>query len=395
MVSSVVKQTKFNAKHFRQPSHFPTTEAEFSHQFGTEAQCEAWLDRERWPNGFVCPDCGDSGFWIEARQRYKCHNNHWTSLTSGTVMSGTRTPLTTWFYAVWLLCTHKPGVSALQMAAGKTKSPGMMGIWGTLHKLRGEMVVPGREKLNGYVEVDEIYVGGVEHRRGRGAESKALVLVATEVIPWRDEKGKEYLKAGRCRMRVIQNATGATLMGFLVDNIARGSVVSTDSYAGYNRTWMHGFAHETVLASEEDAPLPTLGRVVTNLKRWLEGTHKWAVRKRHLQAYLNEYCFRFNRRSSPWRAFQQLLGLTAHRDIRVTYHGLWKGTYRHPNPAPEGYYDDPQLTLELEPDEDPRPVMARMRARENVITSAQLLLPSVEPLEIGDFEEDSADLLHE
>lgn len=342
-----------------------------------------YLHNVRWPNGFVCPDCGEGGVWYDEREIYKCHNGHWISLTCGTVMHRTRTPLTTWFYCAWMLCTHKPGVSAHQAAERFIDAPGLTGIWGTLHKLRADMTAPGRNKLRGFVEVDEMYVGGEEHgpgRAGRGAVTKALVMVATEVLPWTDEhNGKEYTKAGRCRMRIVPNATAATCLRFLQDNIERGSTVSTDAHSGYNRAWMYGFRHEVTIAHETETPLPTLGRVTTNLTRWLIGTHKWAVTKRHLQAYLNEYCFRFNRRFNPWKGFNQLLGLLGTLNNRVEYRALWSGEYRAINPAPDGTDDYADHQLELF--EDPRPVMKRLRAARGGITAAHVLLPHVEPIE--------------
>lgn len=304
--------------------------------FGTDEKCGKYLSRLRWPDGFVCPTCGETqASWLATRQLYKCANGHQISLTNGTAMHRTRTPLSTWFLAAWLLCTHKPGVSALQLAERKAWAEGYNGVWGTLHKLRAAAIAPDRIKLSGAVEVDEFFVGGTEEgaeHRGRGGESKALVMLAVEVQEWKDSKGKLHTKAGRCRMRVVSNATRETCERFIKANVSRDATVLTDGHGGYNRLPRLGYGHEVTIAKRSDDPLPTTGRVVTNLKRWLLGTHKGAVRRQHLQAYLNEFCFRFNRRSDPWLAFNRLLGLATLKRARPGYRTLWKHTWLHPNP---------------------------------------------------------------
>ncbi len=324
--------TKFQAQR-RERGEFPATDAEFFEQFGTEQQCLDFIVKTRWPHGFVCPKCSNRGRWIATEQVWHCDAGHSVSATCETAMHRTRTPLRTWFYSAWLICTHKPGVSALQMAARKTKSPGYMGVWGTLHKIRDRMDQHKQRKLSGYVEADEMYVGGEERgtgHTGRGAVTKTLVAVAVEVVPWKDDKGVTHARAGRCRMRVIRDAKQTTLEAFIADSVDSGATVSTDAASSYGRVINLGYDHDVTVAKYDDDPLPTLGRVTTNLKRWLIGTHKGAVRKAHLQAYLNEYVFRFNSRFRPWDAFAQLLGLAAKSERSIEYRELFAHVV-HPN----------------------------------------------------------------
>lgn len=330
-------QTKFARKRGR--SAFPTSDDEFFERFATEAACREYIIETRWPNGFECPKCGDGGDWIPSRDFYKCYNGHQISITCDTVMHRTRTPLRFWFYAAWLQCTHKPGVSALQLAERKIHAPGYMGIWGTLHKLRYMENQADTGLLSGYVEVDEMLVGGEEEgvqHRGRGAETKATVAVAVEFEPWQDANGVTRGKAGRCRLRVIDDVKGATMRKFIADTIESGATVHTDGSSSYARLPKMGYEHIVTVARYDADPLPTLGRVSTNLKRWLIGTHKGAVRKAHLQTYLNEFVFRFNSRTRPWDAFGRLLGLTAVTGGTARYRDLWKHDVIYANPSLPG-----------------------------------------------------------
>lgn len=179
--------------------------------------------------------------------------------------------------------------------------------WAMLHRLRSAMVRPGRDRLSGTVEVDETFVGGIKSggKRGRGAPGKAMVLIAVEQ---RVPKG-----FGRCRLRVIQGAEAELIRPFLLDSIEPGSVVITDGHPSYPRAIAADFVHRTITVSTSGTPahvvLPGVHRVASLLKRWLLGTHQGAVEADHLQGYLDEYAFRFNRRRADFRGllFRRLL----------------------------------------------------------------------------------------
>ena len=340
-------------------SNFPTPPCsiiEFSRQFATEEACADYLFNLRYPNGYACIKCGSTQAWSvkEKLGMMICENNHKVSITAGTSLSGTKQRLTTWFYAAWLVATLKPGISAAQFQRqlGLTR---LETAWTMLHKLRSGLFAPDRDELSSickdplytdhWVEVDEILVGGkedgVEHR-GRGAETKALIAVAVEVHSWQglptediDKKRRTRkdgcTRAGRCRMSLIEDSKAVTLTKFIRANIAKGSTIWTDSNQSYNQCEREGYLRRKTIAKTDPDPLPTLGRITTNLKRWLIGTHKGAVQSQHLQAYLNEFVFRFNRRDSPWVAFNKALGLVMLHRSAVEYDGLYKHTWVHPD----------------------------------------------------------------
>jgi transposase-like protein len=217
-------------------------------------------------------------------------------VTAGTIFQDTRTPLTMWFRAMWWVTNPKTGVSAL----GLQRLLGLRSYktaWTWLHKLRRAMVRPGRDRLTGYVEVDETFIGGVHaRRRGRQTETKALVAVAVEL---------EGRRLGRIRLRRIPDASGQSLMAFVQDAIETGSRVHTDGWLGYAPLRRHGYKHHvTFLQGQAKAPsqlMPHVHQVVALLKRWLLGTHHGAATHEHLDYYLDEFTFRFNRRRSRSR----------------------------------------------------------------------------------------------
>jgi transposase-like protein len=217
-------------------------------------------------------------------------------VTAGTIFQDTRTSLKVWFQAMWWVTTQKNGASALglQRVLGLKQ---YQTAWTWLHKLRRAMVRPGRDLLAGRVEVDESYLGGPEEgRRGRQAEKKALIVVAAQ------EDGKGI---GRIRLRRIQNASAENLRAFVQESIELGSVVHTDGWRGYSDLGSKGYVHEvTVLKGRKDPAsklLPRVHQVISLLKRWLLGTHQGAVSHKHLDYYLDEFTFRFNRRRSRSR----------------------------------------------------------------------------------------------
>ena len=287
---------------------FPKTIFEFNQWFPDEESCMKFLIQSRWPDGFVCPRCGfTEHFWKGARGLLQCKQcGYQASPTSGTVMHRSRQPLRLWFQAAYLVTTHTPGMSALQFQR-QIGLKSYQTAFTMLHKLRAAMVRGGRDRISGLVEVDETYVGGERKGpSGRGALGKVIVAGAVDV------KGKS---ANRVRLKVIPNVKGETLLGFVKENIEEGSTVKTDDFRGYSGLWQAGYKH---IAS---ADLVHIHRVFSNLKTWLIGTHH-GVSKQHLQAYLNEYVFRFNRRATPMAAFQTVLGLVKER-LGPTYKGLY------------------------------------------------------------------------
>jgi len=270
---------------------YPRTLIELEHRFGSEEACAAYLTALRWPDGWKCPRCAGSQAWAVRRNRWRCDQCRYEmSVTAGTIFQDSHVPLTIWFQAMWQVTSQKNGMSALGLQRvlgfGSYKT-----AWAMLHKLRRAMVRPGRERLSGSVEADETYLGGLEEGvRGRQTESKALIVVAAE------ENGKGI---GRIRMRHIPDASARSLVGFVEESVEPGSVVHTDGWLGYEPLHGRGYIHQvTFLRGHEKSPselLPRVHRVISLLKRWLLGTHQGAIGQDHLDDYLNEFTFRFNR----------------------------------------------------------------------------------------------------
>jgi transposase-like protein len=276
---------------------FPRDVLEFEARFSTEAACREYLFRLRWPDGFRCPRCGGRKGWPKSGVLLQCSGcGYQSSVTAGTIFQDTRKPLTVWFRAVWWVTSQKNGASAM----GLQRVLGLKSYktaWTWLHKLRRAMVRPDRDRLTGRVEVDETYVGGLEEGvRGRHTEAKALIVVAAQ------EDGPGI---GRIRMRRIADASAESLIPFVQDFVDRGSIVHTDGWLGYLPLEDKGYDHQvTFLKGKEKTPselMPRVHRVISLLKRWLMGTHQGGVSLEHLDYYLDEFTFRFNRRKSRSR----------------------------------------------------------------------------------------------
>ena len=253
-----------------------------------------YLDWLRWPSGPVCPGCGRAATVAVVSGRvWRCSAcTKRVSRTAGTIFQDTRTPLTVWFAAGWYMTADPGGVSALTMKK-------LLGLgsyqtaWAMLHRYRTAMVRPGRELLSGRVEVDETVLGGEQPGpRGRGALGKTLVVIAVELL-----EPKGY---GRTRMSVIPDAAATSLRPFLLNTVEPGATVVTDGWSAYPGACQGWFAHEPhpVAGSGSQAHelLPAVHRVASLCKRWLLGTHQGGMQPEHMQAYLDEFCFRFNRR---------------------------------------------------------------------------------------------------
>ena len=273
---------------------FPKTLLELERRFSTEEACAEYFAALRWPDGWVCPRCSGADALSIRRNRRRCDNCRYEmSVTAGTIFQDSHLPLTIWFRAMWQITSQKNGISALGLqrvlGLGSYKT-----AWAMLHKLRRAMVRPGRDRLDGVVEVDETYWGGEEPGViGRGAELKALIAVAAQ------EDGKGI---GRIRLRSIPDTTRATLHTFIAQSIVPASTVRTDGLPAY--LGMEGYVHDRQVQSHQEAGehlLPRVHRVISLLKRWLLGTHQGAIAHAHLDDYLDEFTFRFNRRTSKSR----------------------------------------------------------------------------------------------
>lgn len=270
---------------------------DFQDMFPTDEACHNYLCLIRWPDGFRCPHCNHADAWKLKSGIYRCKGcRRDVSVTAGTIFQDMRKPLRLWFQAMWHAVCQKQGVSAL----GLQKALGLGSYetaWTWLHKLRTAMVRPGRDRLSGVVEVDETFVGGPKPgKRGRGASGKVLVLVAVE------DKGVQGI--GRIRLAIIADASGPTLKRALMTMVEPGSTIRTDGWKGYNGLKAEGYEHDVVEHQEEEPgvdPTPLVHRIASLLKRWLLGTHQGGPKSTHLHYYLDEFTFRFNRRTSRSR----------------------------------------------------------------------------------------------
>jgi transposase-like protein len=271
---------------------FPMSQVEFENRYHTEQACIDYLAKMKWPDGFCCRNCGHRAYWFSSKHLFictRCESAH--SLTAGTVMHGTKKPLTFWFKAMWWFTTRKSGVNAINLKD-------LLGLgsyqtaWAWLHKLRRCTVRQSREPLSGNVEVDEFVIGGQRPgKRGRGANGKTIVLAAVE---------KDGHKFGRIRLQVVPDCSGNVLEQFVSTNITPGSTVATDGWKGYNFA-SENYIHRKTIASQtndKSSVLPGVHRIASLVKRLILGTFQGRFGPEHLQSYLDEYVFRFNRRTS-------------------------------------------------------------------------------------------------
>jgi transposase-like protein len=282
---------------------YPPTLLDLERAFSTEQACRDYLFGLRWPEGFRCGACGHDRAWTLKGGVFKCIRcGHKTTVIAGTVFEGTRKSLVLWFRAIWWVTSQKNGASAL----GVKRILGLGSYetaWTWLHKLRRAMVRPGRDRLSGTIQVDETYIGG-EHpgKRGRGAAGKTLVVIAAQ------EDGEV---TGRIRMQQVPDASARSLEPAVRVMVEPGATVKTDGWDGYNGLDALGYHRRIIRKTAEvgENLLPLCHREAALLKRWLGATHQGAVSHEHLPYYLDEYTFRFNRRTSQYRGklFHRLL----------------------------------------------------------------------------------------
>ena len=327
---------------------FPTSLPEFMRLFPNDEACGTYLENIRWPSGFVCPWCRVAGlpYRFAAKPgvlRCKACKKD-VGLTAGTVMERSHTPLSTWFWAAYLVSSLTPGMSAVQfqrqLGLGRYET-----AFQILHKLRAGMVRPDRDRIGGKhpIELDETWVGERTRGEGKGRHHKTLVIGAVEVRkrdgsePPEDAQSKAKPRrggryAGRLRLAVVPNRKAATLIQWTRENIERPSKITTDDWSGYDRLHEDGHWHTQVAERGDPAVaeehLPLIHLIYSNLKAWINGVHH-GVAPQHLQAYLNEFTFRFNRRFYPFNAFRSLLGIGGGAES-PTYADLYSGEWQHP-----------------------------------------------------------------
>jgi transposase-like protein len=310
---------------------YPQTYRSFVEMFPDDVACETYLAKLRWTEGFVCPACKSAVVpWQSSRGRLACPVcRHRTTVSAGTIFDKTRTPLTTWFEAAWHVSTAKNGMSAKTME--RTLGVKYRVAWTMLHRFRVAMVDAERTQLSGTVEVDETMVGGVKQggKRGRGA-IKSIVVIAVEM--------KEPKGFGRVRMQHIPDASGDSLIPFVCNVTTPGSLVCTDGWRGYNGLESKGFDRKITVQSSSGDPahvsMPGVHRVASLLKRWILGTHQGSIVPEHLQSYLEEFTFRFNRRTSrSWglvfrRLLERAVATAPVTECDVTNGYNWKSSER-------------------------------------------------------------------
>jgi len=297
------------------PDELPRDLPAFLARFGRDAQCRAYLFAQRWPQGFCCQGCGHGVAYHHRRRLIEecaaCGQQH--SLLAGTIFEQTKTGLARWFLAIWLVTSGKGGISALELQR-QMGFASYQTAWSWLRKIRRAMVRPDRQPLAERVEADETMIGGPRPGKpGRGAAGTTVVAGAVE-----SGRGKgRGRRLGRLRLQSVADASAASLQGFLDANTAKPVTVATDGWAGYRNLPARGYDHEPVNLrvawGDATLRLPGIHLVFGLAKRWLpvscadippgdratpDGTHHGAVSTKHLQADLDEYVFRFNRRTA-------------------------------------------------------------------------------------------------
>ncbi len=276
---------------------------QFKKRFGNERACERALEKMRWLDGFVCPKCTHrKAFRVTTRRLLQCSKcAHQVSLTSGTIFHKTRTPLLKWFWAIYLAGQDKGGVSAMRLA--KQLELGYKTAWLMLHKIRQAMAQRDNGyTLSGFIEMDDAFFGGAaKGRRGRGAANKTPVLVMVE------SKGEH---AGYIAMRALESMDREQVEGTVRERIAPNQSIRTDGHKSFLHLDALGHRHDgtPVPPKKASADLHWVHIAISNAKRFLLGTYH-GVSHKHLQRYLDEFCYRFNRRA--WEKQITLRLLTA------------------------------------------------------------------------------------
>jgi transposase-like protein len=292
---------------------YPENFIEFMDRFPTDLECRKYFLSVKYENGFICPTCGHSKYWTNDDSRYLiCQScRHRVSLLAGTVMQDSKLSVRVWLTSMWLFATQKDGISAKSLqenlGLGSYKS-----AWSLLHKLRIAMVRASRDKLSGIVEIDEEYIGGTLEggKRGRGSENKQLVVIAVQLDEIQGENpSRSSLRSYRLskiRAKQIPNASKQELHAFIKENITTGSKLIRDDWSGYQGIDGEGFHSEITkasMATTEDERLPHIHLAISLIKRWILGTYQGSFDESNLQTYLEEFTFRFNRKTAHNRGW--------------------------------------------------------------------------------------------
>lgn len=275
---------------------YPKNQIEFESLFNNDAKCLKYLEDLKYENGYTCEYCSCLSYWKNKRGVFVCKScKSESTATTGTIFHGSKIPLHLLFRFLWFLVLQKNGISAksLQRILGFTRYET---VWTWLHKFRHIMILPNRDRLNGKVEVDETFIGGVKPgKRGRGSEGKVLVIIAVELIG---------AYTGRTRMLMIKGADRKSINDFVKNNIEDGSTIVTDGWRGYTDLERMKYKHEIVtktIAVNDENLTPHVHKIASLLKRWLLGTHQNFTSVDYLNYYLDEFTFRYNRRKSNSR----------------------------------------------------------------------------------------------
>ena len=308
---------------------YPASWSQFLDWFHTEDDCRNFLEKLKWPDGFICQQCGSFDQAKKTtRNRWFCLScKHQTTVTAGTIFDKTRTELRVWFAAIWYITNQKHGVSAL----GLQRVLGLGSYetaWTMLHRLRRAMIRPDRELLAGIVEVDEAYLDikdEMDLSLNQGLKSNTTDVLVAIAVEMHEPKG-----FGRIRVRRLKQATQKTLIPFIKESVQLGSNIHTDGSFVYTPIVDAGYKHRRTVHQGSDiaahVTMPGVHRVASLLQRWVLGTHHGAIKPKQLDYYLDEFVFRFNRRASKSRGllFYRLLQQAVVTDP-VTYNDVKNG----------------------------------------------------------------------
>jgi transposase-like protein len=279
----------------------PLSFFEFQRKFNTEEACREHLFNLRWPNGFICPKCGNpTCYSLKTRHVHECKKCHYqASVTSGTVMDKTRVPLQKWFWAIYFMSTDKRGHSALQLQ--KELEVGYKTAWYMLQRIRTGMLEKDWDyKLSNIVETDEAFFGAPTRggKRGRGTE-KTKVIVGVSL----DNDGRPMY----AKMETSKKLDADAINAFAENNIEEGAIVRSDGSTSYPQLTQKGYKHVGISNSKADKQhLKWLHTIISNAKAFFEGTFH-GLDEKHMDLYLAEFCFRFNRRFWPGQLFNRLV----------------------------------------------------------------------------------------
>jgi Zn ribbon nucleic-acid-binding protein len=287
---------------------FPRSLSEFEQRFGDEAACAEYLIATRWPDGFVCPGCAGTKAWRFETEpwTYECARcGHQTSVTAGTIMDHSRLPLTTWFWAAYVMATQPNGISALQLQRELTLGS-YKTAWLLCAKLRRSMVAPERTSLSGLVEIDKTEItwrskNGCVTGNGQSHRSRMLLVGAVEV---------QDLRLGRVCLSTVPDYSATSLYAFLAANLMPGTTVRTDGWLGDCRALGINQDLQFKVVAAGHNGLFQIRRVFSDLEAWALGVPH-GLRREHLQSFLDEFVFRFNSRRNRNAAFSALLGIAA------------------------------------------------------------------------------------